>query len=129
MEFESGAKRSDCDVPNWDSLPWNTLELVARVMTHGEKSYGQGNWRKGISLRTYLNHAYRHLARANELRNLEHAELDDLCDKCSDDPLLAELLHAAANLLMMIETYELFDYDETVFDGWRIDNTRSGGDK
>jgi hypothetical protein len=94
QQFEGGATRgSDCDGVRYDLVPRVGLRRVAAVCARGAEVHGVDNWKKGIPIYNWVNHALTHL-----LAYLDGKETGE------DD-----LAHATTNLMMAM------DYDEK---GW-----------
>jgi hypothetical protein len=55
----------------FDLLPFFALEEVAKHFEAGAVKYGESNWAKGQPLRSYLDSALRHLAKAHQGRTDE----------------------------------------------------------
>jgi len=47
-----------------DLIPYDTIEKVAEVFTHGAIKYGEGNWRKGFDWSRIYGSLFRHLFKA-----------------------------------------------------------------
>lgn len=74
----SGAVRSaDTDLFSWTSLPMLGLIGVARTAAEGQTKYGRLNYKQGMPVHQYIDHAFHHLAlfMAGDRTqpNLEHA--------------------------------------------------------
>ena len=86
--FESGARRSAVE-ERYDLIPTAGLKAMARTMARGAKTYGEGNWQKGIPISDLLNHCLRHLVLYQEGDTTEN-----------------HLAHAACNLMMALHFQE-----------------------
>jgi len=63
-EKDEGAKRFDSMKVRWDLIPYDALEKVAEVFTHGAAKYEDNNWRKGMSYSRMYGPIYRHLSKS-----------------------------------------------------------------
>ena len=83
--FETGAVRdSDTDKSDFiETISWTALNRYAKYMTGKKKKYGEGNFKKGIPIKSYEESLLRHVDKY--LRN-KH-ELGD--DEASEDHLSA----------------------------------------
>ena len=88
--FESGAIRSNCGKTRWDLLPYDSLEIVAQVMTQGADKYGDRNWEKGFPWMSVFSSLMRHL-----FKWVRGEDLDD-------ESGLPHLSHAACNVLFLL---------------------------
>ena len=82
----------DTGKPRMDLLPVGGLFAVADVMGYGAGKYGARNWQGGIAYSKLVASTLRHL-----FRRLGGQVLDD-------ESGLPHLAHAAANLLMVLDT-------------------------
>lgn len=87
-EFETGAKRDmQTGKGRFDLMPWTALMEIAKHCENGALKYGEHNVDKGIPLHSFVDSAFRHLAKYNE--------------GWEDEP---HLIAAAWNLLWAIQT-------------------------
>jgi len=85
---EDGGTKFDAEKLRWELVPFDSMEKVVAIFTHGAKKYGDRNWERGLSGDRLFAACMRHLiARRN----------GELIDEESGEPHLA---HAATNLLM-----------------------------
>lgn len=90
-EWKTGAKRDMSEGKGrFDLLPWTAVMEVAKHSENGAKKYGEHNVDKGIPIHSFVDSAFRHLAKYNE--------------GWEDEP---HLVAAAWNLLWAIQT-EIF---------------------
>lgn len=54
--------KNDAGKPMMIHLPWEIIEIVAKVERHGAEKYAPDNWKNGTP-ETYLNAAQRHLSK------------------------------------------------------------------
>lgn len=82
----------------YDLIPHEALKGVAQVLTFGAKKYGEDNWRKGLSWRSVLASAERHLEafKSGEDYNV------------ADDPGLMHIDHAITNLMFIKAYYKIY---------------------
>ena len=99
--FSGGARRSDRK-PRFDLIPFEFLEAVAEVLTHGASTYGPYNWKRGRKdfFLDAWNHAFVHLEKFKE------------GDKSED-----HLAHLACNVAFMIWAIENGIVSQDDFDG------------
>lgn len=66
-QFESGAVR-DLGVGKgrMDLIPWNVIMRLSKHYEAGAQKYEERNWEKGIPSHSYLDSAFRHLAKYSE---------------------------------------------------------------
>lgn len=57
----SEALKYDDNKPMLSLVPYEAIELMARVLMFGAKKYGVGNWRKGMAHTRFLDAALRHV--------------------------------------------------------------------
>lgn len=63
-EFDSGAVRDMAEGKGrFDLLPWRGIWQVAKHCEEGAKKYGERNWEKGIPQHSFIDSAFRHLAK------------------------------------------------------------------
>jgi hypothetical protein len=87
-EFSSGALRDMQDGKGrFDLLPWMAIWEVAKHCENGAKKYGEHNVDKGIPTHSFIDSAFRHLAKHT--------------DGQTDEP---HLIAAAWNILWAIQT-------------------------
>ena len=55
-----GTKYDD-EKPRWSLLPWDALEQVVKVLTHGATKYADDNWKDVKPHTRYLDAALRHI--------------------------------------------------------------------
>lgn len=68
---DEGAKRFDAMKIRWDLIPYDTLETVAEVFTHGASKYEDNNWRKGMSYSRMYGAMWRHLSKSQRGEDLD----------------------------------------------------------
>ena len=61
LSFQGDEKKHDGWKAPMDLLPWDALEMVAQVMAHGAKRYGENSWQK-VEGRRYEAAMLRHYA-------------------------------------------------------------------
>jgi len=84
-------RKFDQEKPRWDLLPWEQVEEVVKVLTHGAKKYDDDNWQKvPDSKRRYFAALHRHL-------NAWHK--GEKLDKDSNLPHLASVVCCALFLM------------------------------
>jgi len=66
-----GAKRYDAGKVRWDLIPYDTLEKVAEVFTHGASKYKDENWRAGMSYNRMYGPMFRHLSKSKRGEDLD----------------------------------------------------------
>jgi hypothetical protein len=88
----SGGARAGTKKPRVSIIPMLALLEVAKVMTKGEVKYGTNNWQKGMPHSWHLDAGLRHLLSVSE---------GDMID---DETGLEHLAHAAADILMCLES-------------------------
>lgn len=73
-EFPSGAVRDMAKGKGrMDLLPWLALIRVSKHYEKGAEKYGEHNWEKGIASSSFLDSAFRHLAKyADGWRDEDH---------------------------------------------------------
>lgn len=87
-EFQTGAVRDMAEGKGrMDLLPWTAIMEVSKHCECGAKKYGEHNVDKGLPIHSFVDSAFRHLAKYNE--------------GWTDEP---HLLAAAWNLLWAIQT-------------------------
>ena len=94
------AIKHDLGKPRFDLIPPRALELVAQVMTVGQKEYGDRNWEKGLKWGRMFGAMMRHawaFWRGEEL------------DPKSGLPHLA---HCGATVLMLLESTFYFSKND-----------------
>ena len=84
------ATKHDSQKPRTDLLPFEALEEVSKVLSHGASKYADHNWRKGMNWSRLLGASLRHL--------FAWARGEDL-DK---ESRLSHLAHAACCILFLI---------------------------
>lgn len=57
----SGGTKHDAEKPQYDLIPLEILEEVARVLQFGSERYGKNNWQNGIEIRRLISATCRHL--------------------------------------------------------------------
>lgn len=63
-DFGTGAVRDMAEGKGrMDLLPWKALIFVAKHFEGGAEKYGENNWKKGISLKSYMDSGLRHAAK------------------------------------------------------------------
>jgi len=60
---EEGAKRYDFGKLRWDLIPYDALEKVVEVYTHGSAKYDDENWRNGMNYKRMYGSIMRHLTK------------------------------------------------------------------
>lgn len=90
--MESGRK-NDSAKPRMSLVPTKALVKVAEVMTYGADKYEAYNWAKGLNHSRLMDATLRHL--------YSHMNGDDLDEETN----LPHLAHAAASILMLLETF------------------------
>ena len=60
QELKSGAKKDEGKT-QWELLPFEPIEAVARILTKGAKKYAPRNWEKGIHYGRVFGAVLRHL--------------------------------------------------------------------
>lgn len=66
-EFDTGAVRDiEEGKGRMDLLPWTAIMEVSKHCENGAKKYGEHNVDKGIPLHSFVDSAFRHLAKYNE---------------------------------------------------------------
>lgn len=73
-KFPSGAVRDMAEGKGrMDLLPWLALIRVSKHYEKGAEKYGEHNWEKGINSSSFLDSAFRHLAKyADGWRDEDH---------------------------------------------------------
>jgi len=61
---DEGAKRFDLGKLRWDLLPYDSLEKVVEVFTHGASKYDDENWRQGMAYKRMYGPIFRHLTKS-----------------------------------------------------------------
>ena len=62
--FETGAQRDLSEGKGrFDLIPWCAIMRLARHFEAGAEKYGEYNWQKGIPAHSYIDSAFRHLAK------------------------------------------------------------------
>lgn len=79
-----------------DLLPWDALEEVIKVMTHGASKYGDRNWELGMDYTRLVGSTYRHVF----IEWLSHKR------ECDEETGLHPIAHGICGLLMLL-AYEL----------------------
>jgi hypothetical protein len=88
----AAGKKFDDGKTQYHLMPVNALEQVNRVLMHGAKKYGDGNWRNVENAeQRYYNAAMRHM----------QAWLNG--EDTDNESNLPHLAHAACSLMFMIE--------------------------
>ena len=54
--------KHDSDKIRWELLPFDALESVAKIFTHGAKKYNDRNWEAGMNYSRLYGAAMRHLS-------------------------------------------------------------------
>jgi hypothetical protein len=111
--MEAEAKHFDAEKIPLDSLPFEAICHVGRIIRFGEKKYGRNNWTKGMPWNKLLGSTLRHI--------FAWASGEDK-DKESGESHLA---HACTDLLFLI-TYQLEGLGE---DNRRKVNAETVGDE
>lgn len=62
-EFETGAVRDVGGKGRMDLLPWCALMRVSEHMEKSLKDHEERNWEKGIPMHSFLDSAFRHMAK------------------------------------------------------------------
>jgi Domain of unknown function (DUF5664) len=88
----SEATKMDQDRPRYDLIPILALEQVAEVFRFGAGKYGERNWETGLRWGRLWRAAISHLVK------FWRGETND------DESGLPHLAHAAASVLMLIDT-------------------------
>ena len=84
-------RKDDAGKPRWDLIPYEALEEVVNVLTHGAQKYAPDNWRSVPDWnRRYFAAAQRHL--------VAYFQGEDL----DDDSDLPHLAHAACCILFLL---------------------------
>ena len=86
--MEQQGIKHDKGKPRWSLLPWEVIELVVLVLSHGASKYGDYNWQK-VEQERYWSALFRHL--------VAHKK-GELLDKETNLPHLA---HALTNLIFI----------------------------
>lgn len=90
---ETGSLRYNEGKPEMSQLSEDFLLDLADLLTRSAKKYGKYNWRLGQNFSTTYDSCQRHL-----MKFMKGEDLDDESE-------LNHLLHAAANLMIMYESY------------------------
>ena len=91
LELEPGeAVKFDYSKPRWDLLPFDALEEIVKVLSHGAIKYGDRNWESGFRWGRIYGSLMRHLCAwfRGEDNDLETG--------------LSHLSHAGCNVLFLI---------------------------
>ncbi len=83
MKFDNGKNR-------WDLVPFNVLDQMVEVITHGANKYDDNNWHKVDSER-YFAALMRHISAWRQ------------GEKCDKESRLHHLAHAVVNLVFLME--------------------------
>jgi hypothetical protein len=86
-----GAYRANQHKPNWELMPVDALEEVARVFSYGAQKYDLDNWRKGFPWRSVVGSSIRHI-----MAWLGGEDNDP-------ESKLSHLSHAVCNLLFLLD--------------------------
>ena len=89
-DLNKGAVKFDQSKPQWDLLPLDALDDVAKVFSYGATKYEKLNWLNGMRYGRFIAATFRHI---------RDFWLGEDNDKESGHPHLA---HAAANILMLL---------------------------
>ena len=55
-------RKDDQEKPDWNLVPWNAMDEITKVLTHGAKKYSPDNWKHVKPFRRrYFAAAMRHL--------------------------------------------------------------------
>lgn len=86
----SEGRKDDTGKLRWDLLPWDELEDIVKVLTHGATEYGEYNWQKLDNAKArYHAAAMRHIVAWTQGKQLD------------DKSGLSHLAHAGCNLLFL----------------------------
>jgi len=69
--ISEGAKRYDKGKLRWDLIPFDALEKVVEVYTHGASKYEDENWRKGMKYKRMYGPMFRHLTKSFRGQDLD----------------------------------------------------------
>lgn len=84
------ATKFDRDKLRWDLVPWDAMEPVVRVLTHGAKKYGDRNWEAAFD----WSRPYAAL--------LRHVTAWFRGEDNDPESGISHLAHAACNILFML---------------------------
>lgn len=87
----SEGKKYDAGKLRMDLIPTTPERMIAEVLTHGAKKYGDRNWEKGMNYSRFYAAARRHL---NAWWDGEDNDPEDG---------LSHIAHAATNMLFLME--------------------------
>ena len=68
---EEGAIKFDFGKLRWDLIPYDSLEKLVEVFTHGAAKYDDENWRNGMSWKRMYRAALSHLQKAFRGRDID----------------------------------------------------------
>lgn len=88
-----GAYRANQGKTQWELMPTEALEEVAKVFTYGAQKYDPDNWRKGFPWRSVFGSGMRHMQSW-----LSGEDFDE-------ESGLHHLAHAACNMLFLLQYY------------------------
>lgn len=88
-----GAYRANQGKTQWELMPTEALEEVAKVFTYGAQKYDPDNWRKGFPWRSVFGSGMRHM----------QAWLSG--EDYDEESGLHHLAHAACNMLFLLQYY------------------------
>lgn len=89
LMFAGDEKKHDGGKAPMDLLPWDALEMVAQVMAHGAKRYGENSW-QGVERRRY------------EAAMLRHYSSHKRGGTVDSDSGLLHLAHMACNAIFIL---------------------------
>ena len=92
-------QKFDQGKPDWSLVPWEELEEVVKVLTHGKEKYGAQNWKMVPEARDrYFAAAQRHLAAFRRARFDTRSPFDAV----DSESKLHHLAHAACCILFLL---------------------------
>lgn len=89
-DVEPIGRKDDDGKTDWTLLPWDGLEPVVRVLSHGANKYGRDNWQHVSNVR-YVRAAFRHL--------IDHFRTGGAPDKDTGESHLAHVVCCALFVL------------------------------
>ena len=95
MTKKSVGLKYDDNKLRYDLLPFDSLDEIVKVITHGAKKYGENNWKElDNAIDRYTGALLRHLS------SLRQGEIND------PDSKLMHISHIACNALFLIHFYK-----------------------
>ena len=100
LKLDTGAKKNDQGKLRFDLIPASTEQALAKVLTHGARTYADENWRNGFNWKRVYAATRRHLNQWIDPRQPD-------TDEAEPNPShLNHLYHAMCNIAFLIEFLE-----------------------